>query len=101
MFVLSCLDIPNIVYLASSLIVGLLFFILFLLLYQPQSKSQGPIVSDKRQSLPQRFSHALKMHIFSNTNPQFPKTSLKAVSDPFPSNTWLDRCMQIAGWSRV
>lgn len=68
---------------------------LFLLLHQPQSKSQGPILSRKRQSPPQRFSHALKMHLFSNTNPQSPKISLKAVSAAFPNNMWLDWYMQI------
>lgn len=75
--------------------------VLFLLLHQAQSNSQGSIVSDKRQSLPERFSHALKMHIFSNTNPHFPKMSFKMVSDAFPNKTCLDRCRQVEGWSQV
>lgn len=75
--------------------------VLFLLLHQAQSNSQGSIVSDKRQTLPERFSHALKMHIFSNTNPHFPKMSFKMVSDAFTNKKWLDRCRQVEGWSQV
>lgn len=92
MFVLLCLDIPNTVYLALSPIVGLLVLFYFI---SVTTSTQGPILSHKRQSPPPRFSHALKMHLSSNTNPQSPKTSLKAVPGAFPNNMWLDWYMQI------
>lgn len=97
MFVLSCLAVPNTAYFTSSLIVWLLFYSSYYIKH-----SQTPRVPlYKRQTLPERFSHALKMHIFSNTNPHFPKMSFKMVSDAFPNKTWLDRCMQVEGWSQV
>lgn len=50
-------------------------FILFYFCYYINHSQNPKVPLYQRQSLPQTFSHALKMHVFSNTNPQFPKTS--------------------------
>lgn len=57
---LSCLDIPNTAYLASFLIVGLLWLYFISVIISTAVKILRSIVSDKRQSLPQGFCPCIK-----------------------------------------